>query len=458
MNGLHGLLIAWLLASSLAVAEQTTTFGRFGEVEIYGDAKTANQVVLFVSGDGGWNEGVVDMARDIARNGALVIGIDIRRYRDALNHAKDKCAYPAADFEALSQSIQKKLARTFYRPPILVGYSSGATLVYATLAQSPPNTFDGAISLGFCPELAISKPLCIGSGLKSVRSGNARMRRFAPEPLHARWVVLHGEQDKTCSVADAAAFVRHVPQASLVELPKVDHGFSRTENWLPQLRTAMAGFHDPVPSGPQPPAVVGDLPLIEVPSTIAGDTLAIIVSGDGGWAGIDKSLGETFAAEGISVVGLNSLQYFWTKRSPDEAARDLERILRHYGTAWKRDRFLLVGYSTGADVMPFMASRLPADLRSRVRLVVLLSPTSHASFEFHVGQWIGTSTDDSLPVKPEIARLAGTRVLCIHGDRETDTLCDALAPAIAVSQKRTGGHHYDGDFRALASDILKAAQ
>jgi len=41
-------------------------------------------------------------------------------------------------------------------------------------------------------------------------------------------------------------------------------------------------------------------------------------------------LGNIFAENGVSVVGLNSLNYFWKERTPEEAAKGLERILRHY--------------------------------------------------------------------------------------------------------------------------------
>src|SRR5205823_11210171 len=91
------------------------------------------------------------------------------------------------------------------------------------------------------------------------------------------------------------------------------------------------------------------LPLIEVPATRgASDTLVVFVSGDGGWAKIDKSISAILASEGMPVVGLNSLQYFWTKRTPESASRDLQSIIdTHLGT---RKSVLLVGYSRGADV------------------------------------------------------------------------------------------------------------
>ena len=109
------------------------------------------------------------------------------------------------------------------------------------------------------------------------------------------------------------------------------------------------------------------LPLVEVPAKQpAGDLLAVIVSGDGGWAGIDHDVANDLASKGVPVVGLNSLQYFWNARTPDGAAADLQRIARHYLPAWGRQQLLLVGYSLGADVLPFMASRLPPDLLGRV--------------------------------------------------------------------------------------------
>jgi type IV secretory pathway VirJ component len=68
----------------------------FGQVSVYAPSGTPSQVVLFVSGDGGWNLGVVPMAEALRDRGALVVGIDIRAFVKALN-ASDNCAYPAGD-------------------------------------------------------------------------------------------------------------------------------------------------------------------------------------------------------------------------------------------------------------------------------------------------------------------------------------------------------------------------
>src|SRR3954468_13174877 len=103
-------------ASASGPAAETLTFGRFGTLTLYRQTPQPKHVVLFVSGDGGWNLGVIDMARGLAELDALVVGIDIRQYLKAVAAAHDRCTSAAVDFEALSQYIQKKLNRPEYTP------------------------------------------------------------------------------------------------------------------------------------------------------------------------------------------------------------------------------------------------------------------------------------------------------------------------------------------------------
>jgi type IV secretory pathway VirJ component len=398
------------------------------------------------------------MAEALAAMDVLVVGIDIRRYLGALASAGEPCTYPAADFEALSQWIQQTLGFPSYVTPALVGYSSGATLVYAILAQSPPNTFRGALSLGFCPELRATGPFCRGTGL--VAHSGGRWLKFEPvDSVPAPWVVLEGDVDSTCGAAQAAAFVRRVRGASITILPKVGHGFGVESRWLPQFRAAFArigrGAANPVtPSAP----TVRDLPLIELRSTRSSPALAVVVSGDGGWASLDRQIGEDFAARGMPVVGLNSLQYFWKARTPDQAAADLTRILRHFLQAWNASEVVLVGYSRGADVLPFMVTRLPDDLRKRIRVMALLGVSLMAGFEFHFTDLLGATHRTDRPTVPEINRLHDLRVLCVYGTDETDSACRHLPRGVATVIALPGGHHFDGAYDEIARRILEEAR
>jgi type IV secretory pathway VirJ component len=58
-----------------AASESSIAFGRFGTVAVYAPASPPRQVVLFVSGDGGWNLGLVDMARRLAALGVWWAGV-----------------------------------------------------------------------------------------------------------------------------------------------------------------------------------------------------------------------------------------------------------------------------------------------------------------------------------------------------------------------------------------------
>ena len=207
-------------------------------------------------------------------------------------------------------------------------------------------------------------------------------------------------------------------------------------------------------------ADVADLPLVEVPASGAPTgTLAVILSGDGGWASIDRDIGEQLAARGIGVVGLNSLRYFWTRRTPDGAAADLARILRHYVAAWHARRVLLLGYSRGADVLPFMANRLPPDA-ARARRAGGAPRTGARA-------WTSSSTSPTgWPTLRARARsrcvrrsrsCAARRSSASTGSDESDSLCPTLDAELATLMPQDGGHHFGGDYDAIVARILARA-
>lgn len=451
---------ASLFAQETTPTEQTLQFARFTDVHIYRNTAHPKHMVLFISGDGGWNRGVIDMAKALADQDALVAGIDITHYLKKLESGKQACSYPASDLEGLSQYLQKRYDFPDYVTPVLVGYSSGATLVYTSLVQAPPNTFRGGISLGFCPDLALSKPLCHGSGLTFTHHAKGKGFDFLPAAnLPTPWIAFQGDIDQVCAADTVRRFVAKTGHAELVALPKVGHGFSVQRNWMPQFKQSFNRLITTTNNKQTTASTdLKNLPLIEVPVKHPGDTFAVIISGDGGWAGIDKSLAESLAEDGIPSVGLDALHYFWSRRTPDETGRDLQTILRHYLHAWQMKKVLLIGYSRGADVLPFMSTRLPPELMSQVSLIALLGAEHRIDFEFHVSDWLpGSSKNAPYEVKPEVEKLIGHNLLCIYGTDEPTPLCPDLNPQQVKTIKMQGGHHFGGNYKALADLILREA-
>jgi type IV secretory pathway VirJ component len=437
--------------------------GRFGTVGVYIPPGVPRSVAIFISGDGGWELGVINMAKALRDTGAVVIGADIRHYLASLGETAAKpgalCQSIAADFEGLSHQVQKEIGMREYHVPVLVGYSSGATVVYATLVQSPPGTFAGALSLGFCPDQDFSgAQLCPGTGLHYTPNKQHELV-FAPATsLRQPWIAFQGQKDEVCSAKTADEFTAQVANGSIVRLPLVGHGFSVERNWMPQFRAAYAKLSAPAAAPPARAPEIGDLPVDEVPASGSSPELALLMTGDGGWAGLDQELAARLAQSGVPTVGLNSLKYFWTERTPEETARDVARVLRHYLSAWNKQRVLLVGYSFGADVLPFVVNRLPADLRARIASVSVLGIDSNASFEVSVADWVG-SGDGGPPTRPELAALGQLPVLCIYGEGETDSICPGLPAGGAVTRAQVGkGHHFSGEYSALADRILAFAR
>ena len=444
---------------ALAQNTETMTVPTFGTVTVYQGPGVPKAVVLFVSGDGGWNLGVIPMAEQLRDAGALVVGIDIRAFMKSLN-ASGSCAYPAGALEQLSRAVQLRMKVPVYQRPILVGYSSGATLVYAAIAAAPPETFAGAVSLGFCPDIEIQKAPCHMRGLTAIKRAKGVGYDLSPfAGSTVPWMVLQGEVDQVCDARATRMFVAATGAARLFSLPRVGHGFGVPARWVPQFLDAYRAVAESrlareVPRSATP--AVADLSLVEVPATgrVEGNTLAILMTGDGGWADVDKSIAAGLAAAGVPVVGWSSLDYYWQARTPEGAAADLARIVSYYTDAWRKARVLVVGYSFGADVAPFLVNRLPNALKSRVEMVVLLAPSDTAAFEFHLANWIGGGADARYPTVPEIERLPSP-VTCVFPTDEPASICRKAKTANLRAVPLGEGHHFGGEYERVVESILR---
>jgi len=131
----------------------------FGKIYVYNRTTTPQNVIIMISGDGGWKFGVVGFSETFSDMNTLVIGVDIPRYFKNLRRRTDDCYNVAADFVELATVVEKKYDFPDYIPPVIMGYSSGATLVYGILSQARPGTFIGGISIGFCPDIELPKKL-----------------------------------------------------------------------------------------------------------------------------------------------------------------------------------------------------------------------------------------------------------------------------------------------------------
>lgn len=393
---LAALMVLGLSVGGAAPAEiNDAVYGPIGITHPSGPMR--GLVILFA------NAAASPAAEQLAAEGALVATVDTVAYLARLNAAGPACHRLDQNADSLSKLVQRNAGGARYATPILAGIGVGGLLAERAVEQAPPNTLAGAVAVA--PPGDLSVPLCPPD-----RSAGGQRQGFLTV------------------VADPADMARLV---ALV---------------MPHLEAA-----------PAPTDSVSDLPLIELPAASPSDRLAVVLSGDGGWRDLDKTIAEQLREQGVSVVGWDSLRYFWHGKTPEQTGADLARVLRSYGARWGARSIALIGYSFGAGVLPFAYDQLPEDLRAKVALLALLGFEKAADFEIRVGGWLGLPPSAAaLPVAPALARIPPRIVLCFHGQDETESACPLLAGSGAEVVRTSGSHHFGGDYGRLAREILAA--
>ncbi len=421
----------------------------FGKVFIYRKTPIPGNIAIMISGDGGWRFGVTGFAAAFSEMNTLVIGVDILRYYRELRKRNDECYDVAADFVQLATEVEKRYNYPDYKPPVIMGYSSGATLVYGILAQARPETFVGGISLGFCTDFELPRRLCEINGLKEKVITEGKSYLFEPDArLGNPWIVLQGKLDKVCSYTGVEEFVSRTTDAELITLPKVGHGFAKWSDFMPQWKDAFNRIiAKSNKSQPVNDIVINpkDLPVV-ITNAKTQDReapVALLISGDGGWYGFEQELADNFANHAIPTVGLDSKKYFWNRRTPEEATEDIANELNYYLKEWGRDKLVLVGYSLGAEIVPFIVNRLPAGIKSKVISVVLLSPGINTDFEIHISNMLGMGNrQNTYNVPEEIKKMEGINTVIIFGEGEDSKVPELLKGTSVKISFIPGDHHY----------------
>jgi type IV secretory pathway VirJ component len=202
-------------------------------------------------------------------------------------------------------------------------------------------------------------------------------------------------------------------------------------------------------------SIVADLPvIISKAKTDKEDKFVLFISGDGGWNSFSQKLVESYTSNGFNVIGLNSFKYFWKKKTPQETANDIAGLLNTYSSEWHKQKIIICGFSFGADVAPFIYTRLPQALKNKIILTQLISPSSSTDFEIHVMDMLGSNNAvRSMDIAAEV-KLIDVPVICYYGKQETEKALTTIKKPNFKLVILNGDHHYENSYSEIAKNAL----
>jgi len=441
-----GLLAAGAFSPSSAGAPRSITIENetLGPIPVLAPEGEPGRFVVFISDADGMTPKRIEEAEALVQRGAAVALVDLVKLKAVFaKEQNDDCFYTFGDLEDVARIAQRQLGVADWHWPIMLGIGEGGTLAYLTLAQAPLNTAGGAVSVGFSASFPTTKPLCPGAPKAGTADGAIAYKPMTEMP--GPWVLVGEPKSVT---PEAKAFL-DAAAGSRLETVASDADEAARFN---AAMTALFALEAPVAKG------LSDLPLAELPGAGTSDTVVILLSGDGGWRDIDKQIGEYLSQHGVAVVGLDSLRYFWSRKEAGQIATDIERIATFYLDKWKAKKVALVGYSFGADAIPPAWPNLSLELRDQTVLIALLGFEPTVDFEVSVSGWLGIAGAHAIDVRPYLPALPKSKVVCFFGVdevKDNGTACNAPELDGATRIKRPGGHHFDGNYEAIASAILE---
>jgi len=433
--------IACLMALATPTPSWAVDGGRFGQVRLAEPPGTARAYVVLFSDSGGWKEEDQRALDALAAQGSLAVGVDLDTYLSNVvplpRPGVRPCSDLVGDVEGLSQKLQRGRVGDNYHFPILVGMGAGGALAQLILAGSPPHTIAGAVTID--PQVQTPQGLSCSVLSTVITSGN----RFGTPPLTTNGFWSVGLTPQASPLQRAAVQLEREQGTPIDVNPEMgtDRARALAMLVLPHLeKLDLQGF--------------AALPLVPLPVSTPSRTMAVMLSGDGGWRDLDRSIGRLLQHDGVPVLGWDSLRYFWHRKTPAQTAADLATAIRSYQAKWHATKVALIGYSFGADVLAATYNALPPDTKTDIVMLSFLGVGAKADWEIRISDWLGIASHDAIPIAPELAKIPGGLIQCFYGENDPDTSCPSLDLRKTDVFKTDGGHHFNGEYLSIANEIL----
>lgn len=183
--------------------------------------------------------------------------------------------------------------------------------------------------------------------------------------------------------------------------------------------------------------------------------LLFYISGDGGFNKFSINLCDALNKEDYDVIALNARTYFNDKKTPEQTTIDITNFLSKKLIGRKNQQVVFIGYSFGADVLPFVLNRLPKNFEDKVKTSFFLASSGSTDFEIHWSDIFGGNTKRSMDVASEINRLQNKKIVIMNGSDDRNLSKNKITLDKFTFVVLPGGHHFDGDIDEIVKEIVK---
>ncbi len=135
-------------------------YGFIQHIQSYKPDGAIKRLILILAEEDSWRINLAPVIIPLSWQGNMVIWINNHEFLKQLNAQEGECTNVGMPLQNLITSVKQSEALSSPMPVILIGRMSGASLAYTGLLQSNAKTFSAYMSLGVCPLLEYSKPLC----------------------------------------------------------------------------------------------------------------------------------------------------------------------------------------------------------------------------------------------------------------------------------------------------------
>lgn len=197
------------------------------------------------------------------------------------------------------------------------------------------------------------------------------------------------------------------------------------------------------------------LPIKEWNASTHNKPLLFFISGDGGFNKFSTGLCESLNQEDYDIIALNSKSYFYDKKTPEQTASDISEYLSKKLAGRTNQQIAFIGYSFGADVLPFVLNRLPKNILEKVVASFMMASSGSTDFEIHWLDMLGDNKKRNMDVVSEINKTVGVETVIITGSDDNNLDVKRITLKNYTLVVLPGGHHFNGDIDEIVEKIVK---